>query len=96
MKIQNIWIKTIAIITFVIFVFCCVLFAFLPHLHDCTGAECQTCAIVKATIEAFGILAILSLAFFATVIVNLCIENYNSDFSMRESSLVGKKVKLSD
>ena len=85
-----------ALILCIIFSICCVLFTFAPHLHECAGSECATCALIKVVYDVLSVLC------FATVIslsVIGCLRffaHFADGQSVREATLVGHKVKLSD
>ena len=85
-----------ALVLCLIFIICCVSFTFIPHLHECAGSECSTCALIKDALDA---LTFFSLAIVISPVLARglsCILHFDLCLSMRDITPVGRKVKLSD
>ena len=89
-------VRNVVFVLCVIFAICCVLFAFIPHLHECTGSECATCAFIKDAIDALVVLNLAVVISPALVLGLVFFAHSDTYASMREETPVGRKVKLSD
>jgi hypothetical protein len=89
-------VRSTVLIMCAIFAFCCVLFAFMPHLHECTGSECATCALIKDAIDALVVLNLAVVISPALVLGLVFFAHFDAPVSVREITPVGRKVKLSD
>ena len=69
---------------------------FLPHTHDCFDSECTACSVIALSRDTFGTV-ILRAALICSLWLLLIIEESGQKIvSVREGTLVGLKVKLSD
>ena len=93
---RKVGVKNIALILCVMFAICCVLFTFIPHLHECTGSECSTCALIKSIVDALAALSIATVVSPALVLALVFLAHFDTPVSAREITPVGRKVKLSN
>ena len=74
--------------------------SFISHEagHDCSGEECQICAVISHCAEILErLLAVASLAlFFGALLVFVCRASDSVSVSLGEQSPVKLKVKLSN
>lgn len=89
-------VRSTALIMCAIFAFCCVLFAFMPHLHECAGSECATCALIKDAIDAFVTVHLAIVISPILIFAWVFFAHFDAPVSVREITPVGRKVKLSD
>ena len=88
--------RSIAFILCAAFAICCVLFTFMPHLHECAGSECATCALIKDALDALTVLVLAIVISPALVLGLSSLAQIDTPVSVREITPIGRKVKLSN
>lgn len=80
----------------VIFVFCIVLFAFVPHFHECSETNCAVCEFISAAQKSLIGIAMALLAYVFVSVLDTFVSFPYFTVSPRDMTPVGRKVKLSD
>ena len=87
--------KNIVVILCVIIIIAYTSIVFLPHVHDCVGADCSVCALIETSRNTM-----IGLALAATVhqLANIIftISNTYKSIPLGNDTPVALKVKLSD
>ena len=87
--------KNIVVILCVIIIIAYTSIVFLPHAHDCVGADCSVCALIETSRNTM-----IGLALAATVhqLANIIftISNTYKSIPLGNDTPVALKVKLSD
>ena len=69
---------------------------FLPHIHDCVGADCTVCALIETSRNSLIGLALIAVVYqFANIVFTIS-SSYKSILSGNKGTPVALKVKLSD
>ena len=87
--------KNIVVILCIIIIIAYTSIVFLPHVHDCVGADCSVCALIETSRNTMiGLALAATLHQLANIIFT--ISNTYKSIPLSNDTPVALKVKLSD
>ena len=87
--------KNIVVILCIIIIIAYTSIVFLPHVHDCVGADCSVCALIETSRNTMiGLALAATLHQLANIIFT--ISNIYKSIPLSNNTPVALKVKLSD
>ena len=96
MKNKSLILMITSIIVCISLVFVCLIAAFLSQTHYCLDPDCAVCAMIESTQSSSAFHSVTLQAGDALSVLFVTVLICFAFFSVREGSLVGLKVKLSD
>lgn len=88
--------KIAGIVLLAAFLLTFVFVGFMPHSHGCAERDCAICAMVENARERIVCIAQSAVLLQGVWLITWVIQANDSSRSIREGTLVGLKVKLSD